>query len=158
MTRDNSHALTTSAILLGSGLAAYAAGRWLAARTQAGAPEPDPAQPAPEPSAAAVEPRDASPHRRNASPEPRSHRDVEFAIDDESGDERIFRSFDEAAGFAVGLAVSTGKRIHLDVLVYSRDGAGWWGGEDGEHTYDDDPDASVFERLVIEARSDGAVA
>ena len=123
-------ALAIGALLLGGGLAGYALGRWL---TPASAPPPP----------------------RNARA--RTHRDVEFAVDDASGNERIFKSYDEAAGFATGLSVSTGTRVHLDVLVSSRAGATWWGGDDAAETYDEDPEASVFERLLIQASSQGRV-
>lgn len=88
---------------------------------------------------------------------PQSHRDVEFAVDDASGKQRTFRTFDEAAGFALGLAVATGKRIHLDVLAMSQAGAAWWGGDDALESYEEDPEASVFERLVVQASAAGRV-
>jgi hypothetical protein len=93
--------------------------------------------------------------RRGAS---RTHRDVEFAVDDHRGEERIFKTFDEAAAFAAGLALTTGVRVELDVLVSSRAGAEWWGGSDAGEQYDEDPDASVFDRLMIKVSSQGRVA
>jgi hypothetical protein len=86
-----------------------------------------------------------------------SHKDVEFAVDDNRGDEHIFKTFEEAAAFAAGLALTTGVRIEIDVLVHSRDGAVWWSGNDGGEQYDDDPDASVFDRLVMTIKSSGKV-
>lgn len=127
---SNSDAFTTAALLLGGGVAGYAAGRWMLERA-------------------------AKPEPRNAAR--RTHRDVEFAVDDASGNERIFKTFDEAAGFAVGLAVS-GRRSHVDVLVSTRAGAKWWGGDDAVQIYDEDPEASVFERIVVQASSEGRVA
>jgi len=110
--------------------------------------------------ARAAAPRNGTRRARNAD-RPRgaaaTHADVEFAVDDASGEERIFQTFDEAAGFAAGLALSTGRRIELDVLVMSRAGAEWWGGSDGGDDYDDDPEASVFERLVLDVTSQGRV-
>ena len=129
---SNNDAFTTAALLLGGGLAGFAAGRWMLAR--AAPPEPP----------------------RNA--DRRTHRDVEFAVDDAGGAERTFKTFDEAAGFALGIAVSTGRRTNVDVLVSSRGGARWWGGDDAVGVYDEDPEASVFERIAVQASSEGRVA
>ena len=87
----------------------------------------------------------------------RTHKDVEFAVDDNRGEERIFKTFDEAVAFAAGLALTTGVRIELDVLISSRDGAEWWGGSDAGDQYDEDPDASVFDRILIKVTSQGRV-
>jgi hypothetical protein len=60
------------------------------------------------------------------SPTPRgrrAQRGVEFLVGDPSGVERPFRAYNDAAGFAVGLAASTGKPVILDVFVMSREGA-----------------------------------
>jgi len=78
-------------------------------------------------------------------------------VDDNRGEEHIFKTFDEAVAFAAGLALSTGVRIELDVLVSSRDGAEWWGGSDAADDYDEDPDASVFDRMIIQVTSQGRV-
>lgn len=51
------------------------------------------------------------------------HKDVEFSVDDWSGNERIFKTFDEACGFAVAKAVSRGEEVNLNVLIYSEAGA-----------------------------------
>lgn len=83
--------------------------------------------------------------------------DVEFAVDDASGRERIFKTFDEAAGFAVSLAAS-GRTVDLDVLIWSVAGARAYGGDDAVELYNEDPEASVFERLEITVNSVGRVA
>lgn len=88
----------------------------------------------------------------------RTHPQVDFAVDDASGRERIFKTFDEAAGFAVSLAASRGQAWNLDVLVYGRAGARWLGGDDAVAVYDEDPEASVHERIVIRADARGRVA
>lgn len=85
----------------------------------------------------------------------KSHPDVEYAVDDRSG-ERIFKTFDEAAAFALSLAISRGDAT-LDVLVYSEEGAEWYGGDDAVEQYNEDPDASVFERIEIEVNNAGMV-
>ena len=46
-----------------------------------------------------------------------SHPQVEYAVNDASGKERTFKTFDEAAGFAVGIALSRGSTVNLDVLI-----------------------------------------
>jgi hypothetical protein len=98
---------------------------------------------------------------RNAAPAAkrprRRHPGVEFAVDDANRTEHVFRSFEEAASFAVGLARSNGARVNLDVLVHSPAGARWWAGDDAVADYHDDPDASVFERIEIRADSLGRV-
>jgi len=87
----------------------------------------------------------------------KKHKDVEYAVDDASGEQRIFDTADEAAGFAVAMAVSRGEEVNLDVLIYSKAGAKAYGGDDAVEQYEEDPEASVFERIVIEADSKGRV-
>ena len=130
---------TLRTIFRGSGLGAQALVRWLIER---------PAPPRNGRRARRAKPRGAA---------ARTHRDVEFAVDDNRGEEHIFKTFDEAVAFAAGLALSTGVRIELDVLVSSRDGAEWWGGSDAADDYDEDPDASVFDRMIIQVTSQGRV-
>lgn len=85
------------------------------------------------------------------------HKDVDFAVDDYSGKERIFKTWDEAAGFAMSIAASRGESA-IDVLVYSDAGARFVGGSDAVDRYHEDPDASVFERFEIKVNSVGRVA
>jgi len=86
----------------------------------------------------------------------RTHKDVEFAVDDASGNERIFKTWDQAAGFAVSLAAS-GRRTNIDILVYSEAGARALYGDDGVERYREDPEASVFERIEVRANDVGRV-
>lgn len=88
----------------------------------------------------------------------RKVKDLEFAVDDASGRERIFPTFDEAAAFAVSLSVSTGRKVNIDVLAFSRKAAAAWSGSYGEEQYDEDPDASVHDRIEIRANDVGRVA
>ena len=88
----------------------------------------------------------------------RRHKDVEFAVDDASGHERTFRTFDEAAGFAVMVAASGKSNVAIDVLIWSRAGARWWGGDDAVEQYNDDPDASVSHRFEIKVNDYGRIA
>lgn len=87
----------------------------------------------------------------------KTHKGVEFAVDDAGGDERILKTFGEACGFAVSIAASNGRKVHIDVLISSVAGARWWGGDDAVEQYRDDPDASVSDRIVIRAESVGKV-
>jgi len=88
----------------------------------------------------------------------KTHSDLEFAVDDASGRQRTFRTFDEAAGFAVAVAASTGRAVNVDVLAWSRAAARFYGGDYGAEQYDEDPVASVFDRIVVRADHVGRVA
>lgn len=80
------------------------------------------------------------------------HNDVEYAVDD-----NYYPSFEEASTAAMLKAVSCGEAI-VDVLVYSEEGARHFGGEDAVERYQEDPEASVFERLEIKVNNVGRVA
>jgi len=101
--------------------------------------------------------RRSAARRRPRGAAARTHKHVEFAVDDNRGEERIFKTFDEALAFAAGLALQTGVGVELDVLVMSREGAEWWAGSDGGESYDDDPEASVFDRMIVKVTSQGRV-
>lgn len=87
----------------------------------------------------------------------RTHKDVEFAVDQPDGRERIFKNFDAAAGYAVALAASDGRPRHIDVLIYSVAGARAWGGDYAVEEYRADPDASVSDRITVKADHVGRV-
>ena len=90
---------------------------------------------------------------------PQTHKDVEYMVEDASGKARYFKSSNEAAGFAISIAMSHGKPVNIDVLVHSPAGARWYrGSSDGVAEYEEDPDASVFDRIVINAESIGRVS
>lgn len=86
----------------------------------------------------------------------KSHKDVEFAVNDASGRQRTFKRFDEAAGFAVAVAASRGE-ADLDVLIHSVAGARWYGGDHAVSEYKSDPDASVSDRIEIRVNHVGRV-
>jgi hypothetical protein len=86
----------------------------------------------------------------------KSHPDVDFAVDDAGGNQRTFKTFDEAAGFAIAVAISRGES-KLDVIVWSKGGAKFYGGDDAVEFYKEDPDASVFERYEIRVNAVGRV-
>jgi hypothetical protein len=86
------------------------------------------------------------------------HNDVEFAVGDVgSTGEMIFDTAEEASVIAIDRAVSGRGPQVIDVLVSSRAGAKWYGGEDAVEVYDFDPDASVHERFVVRAESVGRI-
>jgi hypothetical protein len=85
-----------------------------------------------------------------------THKDVEYAVDDAAGKQRTFKKFDEAAGFALSIAVARGESV-LDVLVWSKAGAKWYGGDDAVAEYNEDPEASVFQRFQIKVNAQGRV-
>lgn len=82
---------------------------------------------------------------------PNQHKDVEFAVGD-----WYTHNIEKAINRAFGIALSRGN-TYLDVLVYSAEGAYWWGGDDAVEQYKIDPDASVFERLEIKINNLGMI-
>jgi hypothetical protein len=88
----------------------------------------------------------------------KSHPQVGYAVDDASGKQRIFKTFDEAAGFAVAVAISGKERVNLDVLIFDKKGAKFYGGDDAVEQYNEDPEASVFERFEIKVNAVGRVS
>lgn len=87
----------------------------------------------------------------------KTHKDVEYAVNDASDRQRIFKTVDEAASFAVSIAISRGRPVNLDVLAWSKAGAFFLYGDEGAEQYEEDPDASVFERIEIKANSLGRI-
>ncbi|HEY6117467.1 MAG TPA: hypothetical protein VI172_16055 [Candidatus Dormibacteraeota bacterium] len=84
---------------------------------------------------------------------------LEYAVNDCSGKERVFKHPDEAAGFAVAVGMTHGDRVNLDVLCWNREAAvAYRGSENGGKEYDEDPEASVFERIEIRVNPIGRIA
>ena len=89
----------------------------------------------------------------------RKHKDVDFEVDTATGHGRKnFDTWNEAAAYAIATGAARGQRINLDVLIHSRAGARWWGGEHAVEEYDADPDASVSERFVVNVNPQGRIA
>lgn len=88
----------------------------------------------------------------------KTHPDVDYCVDDCSGSERSFKTFDEAAGFALAVALSGKENVYLDVVIWSEEGALAYGGDDALATYQEDPDASVHERIEVHVNPQGRVA
>jgi hypothetical protein len=88
------------------------------------------------------------------------HKDLEFEVESARGGETRhgFKTFAEALGFAAAQSVSRGEAMHIDVLTWSRGAARAWGGDYGAEVYDEDPEASVHERIVVKVDSLGRIA
>lgn len=83
------------------------------------------------------------------------HKDVEYAV---SGrEEKVFKDFEKAAVAALTEAMLRGEAV-FDVLVYSKAGARFVGGDDAVEQYKEDPEASVFDRFEITVNNVGRVA
>ena len=87
----------------------------------------------------------------------KKHKDLEFHVDDAGGVPRVFKDWGEAVAFAVALSVSNGRSINVDVIAWSRAAARHWMGDHGVEMYDEDPEASVFQRVSIRAEDRGRV-
>jgi len=87
----------------------------------------------------------------------KSHKDVEFSCLGHGGRQMYFKTFDEAAAFALEDAISSGVWKNFDVIIHSEAGARWFGGQDAVEQYREDPDASVFQRIRIKAEVEGMV-
>ena len=85
--------------------------------------------------------------------------ELEFHVNDERGQgATIFTNFDKAAGFALSQACYTGNEIQIDVVTWTKAAARAWGGDNSVEIYEEDPDASVHERIIIKAESIGRIA
>jgi hypothetical protein len=84
------------------------------------------------------------------------HDDVEYAVDDAAGVERVTHEPDEAKAMALDVAIARGE-AKIDVLIYSEKGARAFGGDDAVEMYREDPDASVFTRYEIRVNAAGRV-
>jgi hypothetical protein len=73
---------------------------------------------------------------------------VEFHVNDMSGKARVFKKFDEAASFAVSVAVA-GRTVNLDVCIWSEKGARWWGGPDAVRDYKEDSEMNCAEMVIL---------
>ena len=81
------------------------------------------------------------------------HADLEFAVDG-------FYTHDFGAAMcrAVQRALTLGRPVALDVVVWSEDAARLYGGEDAVACYREDPDATVHDRIMVSAQSQGRIA
>ena len=87
----------------------------------------------------------------------KSHKDVQYTVDTTAAKEEVFKTFDDAAAFALSRAIASGS-ARLNVLVWTEAGARWYGGSDAIKQYREDPGASVFETFAIKANAQGRIA
>jgi hypothetical protein len=87
-----------------------------------------------------------------------THKDLEFHVDRPDGTTAVYKTANEAAGLAIAIAMSRGEPVHIDVVCWSLGAAHVYGGDDAATRYREDPDASVFERIVVRAESLGRIA
>jgi hypothetical protein len=83
------------------------------------------------------------------------HKDVEYHVES-GGETRVFSEPKAALEETASMAMSRGKAI-LDVVIWSRAGAKAYGGDDATERYDEDPEASVFERYEFRCNFVGRV-
>jgi hypothetical protein len=86
------------------------------------------------------------------------HKDVDFEV---SAGEKTQHTKDwsEAVLLAVAFSASRGgEEAVVDVVVHSKAGAKHWLGDDGVEQYEEDPEASVFQRVSIRAVDKGRIA
>jgi hypothetical protein len=86
------------------------------------------------------------------------HKDLEFEVGKEGEKGQIFKDFAEACAHAISMACSDGEERVIDVLCWSKGAAKVWGGDYAVEQYMEDPEASVTERIVIKAESQGRIA
>jgi hypothetical protein len=86
-------------------------------------------------------------------------KDLEFHVckKGETKAEKILDDFDMACGYAVALATRSGEAIVIDVVTWSKLAARAWNGEEGVAIYEEDPESSVHERIVMRATTEGPV-
>lgn len=83
----------------------------------------------------------------------KKHKDVEFIVEGPgpTGAASTPRGFYDTAEDA------RGEPVTIDVVVHSKAGARWYGGDWAVEEYEEDPDASVFEHIVVRAESQGRI-
>jgi hypothetical protein len=87
-------------------------------------------------------------------------KDLEFHVGPEGihTPTKICKSFKDACESAISMAVSTGQEMTIDVVAWTRSAARAWGGDAAVEVHKEDPEASVHERIIIKAESQGRIA
>lgn len=84
---------------------------------------------------------------------------LEFHVSPEgSFDTKIFTNIKEACLHAISMGVSHGQTMHINVIAWTKAAARKWAGDHGVEVYNEDPEASVHERIVVKAESLGRIA
>jgi len=86
------------------------------------------------------------------------HKDLEYQVSVRDKTIGTFPTTTEAAQMAIARAVSSGEPVTIDVITWSRAAAHAYGGDAAVEVYDEDPEASVHEHIVIRAESLGRVS
>lgn len=87
---------------------------------------------------------------------PDTHKDVEYHVEASGSRVQVFKLYSEAATFAFTVASSRGY-ANLDVVIWSKAGARFYGGDDAVEQYEEDPEVSVFDRFEIKVNNVGRV-
>lgn len=89
----------------------------------------------------------------------KTHKDLEFHVQaGPSAPVTIFKTFDAAVAHAVMLSSIHCNSVNVDVITWSEKAAKVYAGDYGVEQYRQDPDASVHDRIVIKAHSEGRIA
>jgi hypothetical protein len=90
----------------------------------------------------------------------KKHKDLEFHVESKGRGSKVlvFKTFEEATAAAVAASASTGETVYLDVLTWSKAAAKAWAGDHGVEVYEEDPEASVHERIEVNAVAQGRIA
>jgi hypothetical protein len=86
-------------------------------------------------------------------------KDLEFHVSAEKGGYKtnVHKTFPKACADAISQAAS-GITMYIDVVAWSKAAARSWAGNHGVEVFEEDPEASVHERIVITADSQGRIA
>jgi len=87
----------------------------------------------------------------------KTHKDLEFQVE-QNGKLHSYKNFEDACVTAVSISASTGKEVELNVITWSKAAARAWMGSHGVEVYEEDPEASIHEQLVIKATARGRVS
>lgn len=87
-------------------------------------------------------------------------KDLEFHVgpDGIHTPQKICKTFKDAAQYAISMSVGTGQPMTIDVVTWTRAAAKAWGGDSAVEVFNEDPDASIHERIIIKAESEGRIA
>ncbi len=90
----------------------------------------------------------------------KKHKDLEFQVESKVRGNKVlvFKTFEEATAAAVRASALTYETVYLNVLTWSKAAAKAWAGDYGVAVYEADPEASVHERILVNAVAQGRIA